>query len=258
MGPIKMIPLGCKSVELKHVMSFRCQTIMILNSLNEALNLFIKLSIDSKDYTIFINSEMMKCFVCREFGHVQQSCPNKNGVNVNFMAAAVNEQTNSQASRELNRGTAAVSLEVSAVEGATPCTTHEVSVVSENSIDASVEEDKVTVVSGSENMVSQSVTGLCEVQVDTDHDSHSKKKQMQLTKVTVNAEEKSSSKSVEDESSQEFSTYLQTEDSDNDNEDIESILDENNETGSSVQTQLTVEASRSKIFSLKQINDFLD
>lgn len=75
-------------------------------------------------------------------------------------------------------------------------------------------------------MVSQSGTGLCEEQVDTDHDSHSQIKQMQLTKVMINTEEKSTSQSVEDESSQEFRTYLQTEDSDN--EDIERILDDNN------------------------------
>lgn len=149
MGPIKMIPLGCKSVELNHVMTFRCQAIMILNSQNEALNLSVKLSIDGKDYMIFISSETMKCFVCGEFGHVRQSCLNKNLVNVNIMAAAVNEESYSQASSELN--TSAVSSEVSVVEGAAPSTSHEVIVVSEISIDASVEADKVNVVSCSEN-----------------------------------------------------------------------------------------------------------
>lgn len=48
----------------------------------------------------------MKCFVC---GDVQQTCPSKNGVNVNITAAAVDEENlclHSQASSELN--TAAV------------------------------------------------------------------------------------------------------------------------------------------------------
>lgn len=58
----------------------------------------------------------MTFFVCGEFWHVQQTCPNKNGVNVNITAATVNEENNSQASSELN--TAAESSEVSVVEGA--------------------------------------------------------------------------------------------------------------------------------------------
>lgn len=76
-SPIKMIPLGCKNPEIKHVMSFRRQTFMILNSPNDPLNLSVKLSIDGKDYTIFITSRSMKCFVCGGFNHVRQSCPNR-------------------------------------------------------------------------------------------------------------------------------------------------------------------------------------
>lgn len=115
--------------------------------------------------------------------------------------------------------------------------------VSDNSKDASVEVVKVTAVSSGENMVSHSVTGLCEGQVDIDHNPHSGIKQAQPTKINT---EEMSSQSVENESSQELSAYLQTEDSDND---IESILDKNNETGSNVQTQLTVDGRRSKLFS---------
>lgn len=74
----------------------------------------VKLSIDGKDYKIFISSETMKCFVCGEFGHVLLTCPKKKGVNVNITAATVNEE-NSQASSELN--TAAELSEVSVVEG---------------------------------------------------------------------------------------------------------------------------------------------
>lgn len=76
-SPIKMIPLGCKSPEIRHVMSFRRQALMILNSQSDPLNLSAKLSIEGKDYTVFISSESMKCFVCGDFGHVRQTCPKR-------------------------------------------------------------------------------------------------------------------------------------------------------------------------------------
>ncbi len=50
---------------------------MILNSQSDPLNLSVKLSIDGKDYTIFISSDSMRCFVCGDLGHVRQTCPNR-------------------------------------------------------------------------------------------------------------------------------------------------------------------------------------
>lgn len=92
-----MSPLGCKNAELKHVMSFRRQVIMILNLQTEALNSSVKMSTDGKDYMIFISSETMRCFTCGDFGHVRQTCPNKNRVNVNSIAsAAANAENNGQ------------------------------------------------------------------------------------------------------------------------------------------------------------------
>ncbi len=76
-SPIKIIPLGCKNPDIKHVMSFRRQAFMIFNS-SDPLNLSAKLSIDGKDYTIFISSDSMRCFVCGDFGHIRQTCPNRN------------------------------------------------------------------------------------------------------------------------------------------------------------------------------------
>lgn len=72
MSPIRIILLGCKNPEIKHVMSFRRQAFKILNSQNNSLNLSVKLNINSKDYTIFISSDSI--FV--DFGHIRQTCPN--------------------------------------------------------------------------------------------------------------------------------------------------------------------------------------
>lgn len=35
------------------------------------------LSINGKDYTIFISSESIRCFVCSDFGHIRQTCPDQ-------------------------------------------------------------------------------------------------------------------------------------------------------------------------------------
>ncbi len=76
-APIKMIPLGLKNPDIKHVMSFRRYTYMILNEQQDPLSLTVKLKNEGKDYTIFISSDQMRCFFCGEQGHVRQTCPNK-------------------------------------------------------------------------------------------------------------------------------------------------------------------------------------
>lgn len=83
--PIKMIPLGVKNPNLKHVMSFRRQTFMILNAEFQNLDVSVKLTLSGKDYKIFISSDSMKCFSCGIFGHTRQNCPSNkvNEQNVN-------------------------------------------------------------------------------------------------------------------------------------------------------------------------------
>uniref|UniRef100_A0A672N691 CCHC-type domain-containing protein n=1 Tax=Sinocyclocheilus grahami TaxID=75366 RepID=A0A672N691_SINGR len=88
MGPIKMIPLGIKNPQLKHIMSFRRQTYMILNAEFQNMEVAVKLALNGKDYTIFITVDSMKCFTCRKQGHVRQSCP------LNMEAEKETEQVN--------------------------------------------------------------------------------------------------------------------------------------------------------------------
>lgn len=81
--PIKMIPLGVKNPDLKHVMSFRRQTFMILNVEFQNLDVSVKLTLEGKDYTIFISTESMKCFSCGIFGHTKKKCPSNKVANQN-------------------------------------------------------------------------------------------------------------------------------------------------------------------------------
>lgn len=81
-APIKMIPMGLKNPNFKHVMSFRRFTYMIPNSQNEPLNLVLKIAVEGKDYTIFITSDNMRCFLCGEHGHQKQTCPKQQSGNI--------------------------------------------------------------------------------------------------------------------------------------------------------------------------------
>ncbi len=71
---IKKISLNCKSVQLKHVVTFRRQVYMILNN-GQELNLALKFRIDDFDYVIYVTSETMKCFKCGQEGHHVRACP---------------------------------------------------------------------------------------------------------------------------------------------------------------------------------------
>lgn len=94
-APIRMIPLGLKNPDIKHIMSFRRFTYIIPNAQYDPLEVAIKISIEGKDYTIFISTEQMRCYVCGDHGHVRQTCPrshNSAGEN----SSNVREETNSK------------------------------------------------------------------------------------------------------------------------------------------------------------------
>lgn len=97
-SPIKMISLGCKNPEIKHVMSFRRQAFMILNPQSDPLNLSVKLNIENKDYTVFISSDSMRCFICNEFGHIRQTCPNRDRPAVPDVAPAAEAESSERVS----------------------------------------------------------------------------------------------------------------------------------------------------------------
>ncbi|XP_056593934.1 probable crossover junction endonuclease EME2 isoform X2 [Triplophysa dalaica] len=99
-SPIKMIPLGCKNPQIKHVMSFRRQAFMILNPQSDSLNLSVKLNIDGKDYTIFISSDSMRCFICGAFGHIRQTCPNRDRPAVSDVTRAAEAENSERVTGE--------------------------------------------------------------------------------------------------------------------------------------------------------------
>lgn len=77
-----MIPISCKSPQLKHVVSIIRQVHMILKNNDEELNLVFKYKVDDFDYTVYtvyVTTEITKCFGCGVVGHVICLCPNGRG-----------------------------------------------------------------------------------------------------------------------------------------------------------------------------------
>lgn len=71
---VKMIPIWSKSSLLKHVVSFRRFVYMILKDNTEDLDLTLNFSHKGFNYVIYVITNTMKCFSCRENGHLIQDC----------------------------------------------------------------------------------------------------------------------------------------------------------------------------------------
>lgn len=78
-------------------MSFKRHIFMILGAEYQDLNVAVKMTMLGKDYTIFITTDSMRCFVCGNHGHTRQKCPTKKDaeqVNHENDSVTVNEQVN--------------------------------------------------------------------------------------------------------------------------------------------------------------------
>ncbi|TWW73407.1 Transposon TX1 uncharacterized 82 kDa protein ORF 1 [Takifugu flavidus] len=76
-SPIRKMLSGCKSPLLRHVVSHRRQVHMILNNKAEEFNYRFIVRVDDFDYTLFATSSALKCFNCREEGHLARVCPGR-------------------------------------------------------------------------------------------------------------------------------------------------------------------------------------
>ncbi|KAI2645944.1 Universal stress protein A [Labeo rohita] len=67
-----------------------------MNSQSDPLNLSAKLSIDGKDYTIFISSDSMRCFVCDKPARIETAAPVANAENSERAALLENDTMDSE------------------------------------------------------------------------------------------------------------------------------------------------------------------
>lgn len=77
-SPVKMVPLGCKNPALKHVLSFRRQVHMFLNSQDKILDVSFRVNDGDSSYVLYASTESLRCFECGDIGHKRFSCPHKN------------------------------------------------------------------------------------------------------------------------------------------------------------------------------------
>uniref|UniRef100_G3Q9K5 CCHC-type domain-containing protein n=1 Tax=Gasterosteus aculeatus TaxID=69293 RepID=G3Q9K5_GASAC len=75
-SPLRKTSSGCKSPLLRHVVSHRRQTHMVLTKA-QALSLVIK-RIEGFDYVMFATSDDGRCFRCGGEGHLARVCPERN------------------------------------------------------------------------------------------------------------------------------------------------------------------------------------
>lgn len=69
---IRIIPLGCKNPEFKHVKSFRRQVYMLGNE--EHLQGAINFSYEDRQYRIYLSTDEITCYKCLKKGHIQRNC----------------------------------------------------------------------------------------------------------------------------------------------------------------------------------------
>lgn len=102
---ITLIPLGCKKEALKHVLSFRRQLFMVLES--PTLDISFRVKHEDKSYMIYASTNHLKCFECGSIGHKKMECPQKtqteddtNKTNESEQVVAVGETENADKSKE--------------------------------------------------------------------------------------------------------------------------------------------------------------
>ncbi|KAI7813358.1 hypothetical protein IRJ41_016676 [Triplophysa rosa] len=74
---VKTIPLGCENAALKHVLSFRRQVYMFLNSSERTLEVSFRVIHGENSFMVYASTDSMKCFDCGELGHKHFACPHK-------------------------------------------------------------------------------------------------------------------------------------------------------------------------------------
>lgn len=106
---VRMIPLGCKNNALKHVLSFRRQVLMFLNSPERTLEVSFRVNHGENSYMVYASTETLKCFECGDLGHKRFACPHKDDQRASTSRGDVNnteitDQQKSESKEQRNEG----------------------------------------------------------------------------------------------------------------------------------------------------------
>lgn len=102
-SPVRMIPLGCKNIALKHVTSFRRQVFMFLTSPERTLEVSFRVNQGDNSYMIYASTENLKCFECGDLGHKRFLCPHKDNQRPSTSRGDVNDANHSHQDIEKQR-----------------------------------------------------------------------------------------------------------------------------------------------------------
>lgn len=76
-SPVKAVPLRCKNAALKHVLSFRRQVFMFLNSPERTLDVSFRVTYEESSFMVYASTDSMRCYECGDVGHKRLTCPHK-------------------------------------------------------------------------------------------------------------------------------------------------------------------------------------
>ena len=98
----KPVALGCKDARLKHVQSLRRQVFMFLDAPSQTLDVSFRVKYGEGSYMVYASSGQMKCFECGDVGHKRHACPHR-GTQPSNVGADVHT-ARSDSSREEGEG----------------------------------------------------------------------------------------------------------------------------------------------------------
>lgn len=75
-SPISFLKAGIPGDEYSHILSFRRQVFVFLPYDNLELQTSTTIHFDNNDHRIFLSTDRMECFICKETGHIAINCPN--------------------------------------------------------------------------------------------------------------------------------------------------------------------------------------
>ncbi|KAL3268101.1 hypothetical protein HHI36_007228 [Cryptolaemus montrouzieri] len=75
-SPVSFLKAGIPGDEYSHILSFRRQAYVFSSTEKFELQTSILIPYDGNEYRIFISTDKMECFICRQSGHIASNCPN--------------------------------------------------------------------------------------------------------------------------------------------------------------------------------------
>lgn len=76
-SPVSFVGVGLGLPEYNHVFSFRRQVYIVLNE-NKDLPSSLVVTHEDESYRIFLSTDEVRCFICKNTGHISKECPNLN------------------------------------------------------------------------------------------------------------------------------------------------------------------------------------